>query len=57
MIRTVFRLSPPPAYNPADDVLDIINQVASPVKIIINFTEPELIYSPLTTFSNLSHGE
>ena len=43
--------------NPADDVLDIINQVANPVKIIIQHQDPELIYSPLTSLSNLSHGE
>ena len=54
---TVFRLSPPPEHNPSDDVLDTVNHLSSPVKIIIEHQDPEFIYFELMTLSHLCHGK
>ena len=55
--RSVFRLSPPPEYNPSDEVLDTINHNSHPVKIIMEYQDTELTYSHLETVSHIHHGE
>ena len=55
--RTVLRLSPPPEYNPTDDVLDTVNTNKMVVKHMMDIEPDEILYWPVTSALEIFHGE
>ena len=59
IFRLVFRMSPPPAYDPTDDVIDIINKLETRRELKMMDRDEELtevINYSITSASDIFHG-